>query len=1406
MTGLQVERVAEVIVELTGGARRRGSGYLVAPRKVLTAAHVVVDATCVEVRFDADRPDERTIEARTVFAHWGIDLAVLTLAEPGGDGTVSYGRVGEHDAPLYCSAAGFPRFKLRRDPDGTGYRDLEHVQAICSPLANRREGTLDLRVAAPAATPDGSPWEGMSGAAVLSNGLLVGIVREHHLSDGRGRLAASRVDRWVEHLGASELDALSGLLGAAIDPLQLPDASHAAVAGRPAAGLRALLHDLVPDRLDDRAAELAELVDFCAGAEPYRWLQGPPWSGKTTLAAWFALYPPPGVVPVCFFVTSRQVGQTDSADFTEQMIRQLTPLTGQNADPGSAPVDRDWQRRQLLRDAAARLARDGATLLLVVDGLDEDRSARSSIAALLPERPPANVRVLVTSRSSPGLPSDVPGGHPLRHCPVTRLVATASALGVEHDARHELGQALAGDTVDREILGLLTAARGTLTIADLRELTGREQFVVRARLDSPFGRILRERGERAGDSFVRGYMFAHETLFAAALDTFGPDLEPYRERIHAWAERYRAAGWPPQSPWYLLRQYGRLAVSEQDAPLATDLATDPRRHDRLRAVTGSDQPALAEIAAVRQLIGRQVTPDLVRLAALAAAHGLVSRRNSATPPEVPVMVARLGQPRRAEGLARSMTGPGRLDALVGVAQVLAEAGDGRVGELVREVQRLAADVGPYDPPSEALYRRDLLAAGAVALATAGEGVAAFALVAAAEEEVFPWSEYESEEEAEHLVPGLKLRRGDFRTALSLTAVAKALRPFDPCLAEQALAIAEATLEDKPVVARIRLLAALATAHAEADPARATQLTERIDQEVALALDTALLQHSPSFDLAWAADALLATHPVAAARLARAAAELATASLQPSDVFDSDRMLSFLKTLIRTGQVAEAEELVGRIATDELLTERVRRAEGTGSYSLTHWLAPMWALVAEGWAWAGVRERAQTVVKNAFAPGQAPAEVLAQVSRAFAESGDLREASRWAELIPDPRQRARALCAMAEHTLVQDWEQALRLAEEALQASSRTASRDHDRLADQRQAALTDALASCGDFTAARREAQSIAGPFERAWAHAAVAVRLHESGDDSGADELVGQAWRDLEDDTNGSGGRKRAEALMTVGEALAHLGPSTRLTTVLDLLAGGEHWASRGFVAALRSHDPDRARALLDGYEHQIGEAEDPGVEIARCVDFLATVGRLDPPRTQRVLDMLWQAADDGDPIFGLALWRLSDPCYLALAGLLLQRDFPQRARRLQEHVDEYLSGCGADSFEPQLFGTLALTHAAHGHWAQAEDWVEKVWEAPEDWAATRCALAVTIGGLRGSALTTPLMADGWLKQVRFCIEAFAPLSPVDDTCLARARSLLTDVMLSDHWHHALPALVDLVPEAVLAVRDVVLDHRSRA
>ncbi|MEW2404533.1 serine protease [Streptomyces sp. NPDC046862] len=199
--GLRAERAAEIIVVPAdadagagAGPGRRGSGYLVSQGLVLTAAHVVEGAQSVRVRFEADRPGERTVEAAVEWRHAGIDVAVLKLqgdADTDADiPSVSFGRVEEQDAVLRCTALGFPRFKLRTDGDGSRFRDAEHMDATCAVLSNRREGTLDLRITSPPKDdpdPERDAWEGMSSAAVFSNGRLVGVCPS---------TPASRSSRW----------------------------------------------------------------------------------------------------------------------------------------------------------------------------------------------------------------------------------------------------------------------------------------------------------------------------------------------------------------------------------------------------------------------------------------------------------------------------------------------------------------------------------------------------------------------------------------------------------------------------------------------------------------------------------------------------------------------------------------------------------------------------------------------------------------------------------------------------------------------------------------------------------------------------------------------------------------------------------------------------------------------------------------------------------------------------------------------------------------------------------------------------------------------------------------------------------------------------------------------------------
>jgi hypothetical protein len=238
--------------------------------------------------------------------------------------------------------------------------DSVHAVGSIAVLSNRREGTLEFSVSPPEADPDPrwSPWEGMSGAAVWSAGRIIGLVAEHHPSDGLGRLAATRVVRWYERLPRAQFDELLRLLPAL--PLRasaLVDVVPATPGDAVVEGYLAQARSIAPERLHDREEELAALVEFCAGEERYQWWQAGPWAGKSALAAWFVLHPPAGVAVVSFFVTGRWAGHADSDAFTEAMVDQLAAAAG--APVAAIPTRSAREReRERLFDLAARRVGD----------------------------------------------------------------------------------------------------------------------------------------------------------------------------------------------------------------------------------------------------------------------------------------------------------------------------------------------------------------------------------------------------------------------------------------------------------------------------------------------------------------------------------------------------------------------------------------------------------------------------------------------------------------------------------------------------------------------------------------------------------------------------------------------------------------------------------------------------------------------------------------------------------------------------------------------------------------------------------------------------------------------------------------------------------------------------------------
>jgi hypothetical protein len=263
-----------------------------------------------------------------------------------------------------------------------------------------------------------------------------------------------------------------------------------------------------PPGLLGREAELAELADFCLedGRGPYVWWQAGPWAGKSALLSTFVLRPPAQLTGrvriVSFFITARLAAQDTREAFTEVLLEQLAEVTGQELPAVLTEATREGYLLDLLAQAADACRQAGSRLVLVVDGLDEDRGLTTgphahSIAGLLPGDPPAGMRVIVAGRPNPPVPDDVPDWHPLRERRIVRdLHASPYAGDIRRLGRQELQRMLGGSQAEQNLLGLLTAAVGGLSGPDLHELTGIPLWDIEKILHTVAGRTFARRPSR----------------------------------------------------------------------------------------------------------------------------------------------------------------------------------------------------------------------------------------------------------------------------------------------------------------------------------------------------------------------------------------------------------------------------------------------------------------------------------------------------------------------------------------------------------------------------------------------------------------------------------------------------------------------------------------------------------------------------------------------------------------------------------------------------------------------------------------------------------------------------------------------------------------------------------------------
>ena len=283
-----VEVYAERPEPLPGDERwSSGSGYLLATRLVLTAAHPVCRGHDPLPKVLVRDGDGALRDAVVVWhrPEPQVDVALLKVTDPHWSSPrwrrqVRFGRFVTGQQGQACEAVGYP--KVVAAPE---LRDSHQATGSISPKSLVKAGLYAMEVSNPPCGPSaaGSEWAGMSGAGVVCAGLLVGVVTTDPAGFDSRRLVTTPIAAIAgdpsfaglvrDHTGSSPV----------LEPVELTGLAHRAEPPTSPADL--LRADAAAAPFRDRP-ELGQLLSWCEDPAwtSVRLVVGPGGQGKSRLA------------------------------------------------------------------------------------------------------------------------------------------------------------------------------------------------------------------------------------------------------------------------------------------------------------------------------------------------------------------------------------------------------------------------------------------------------------------------------------------------------------------------------------------------------------------------------------------------------------------------------------------------------------------------------------------------------------------------------------------------------------------------------------------------------------------------------------------------------------------------------------------------------------------------------------------------------------------------------------------------------------------------------------------------------------------------------------------------------------------------------------------------------------------